>query len=130
MIQLHPNSLVQHALPKILKEVGDDYFTSLKGKLRATSDHAFEKLSAVNGLVPVKATAAMYMMIRIEIEKFKDITDDIDFCKKLLDEQCCLVFPSQCFFSKNCFRIVICTSKENIDAFTERVTAFCAAHLK
>jgi tyrosine aminotransferase len=130
MIQLHPNSLVQAALPKILSEVGDDYFVSLKSKLRATSEHAFEKLSAVEGLVPIKATAAMYMMIKIEIEKFKDITDDLDFCKKLLDEQCCLVFPAHCFYAKDSFRIVICTSKEMIDAFTERVTVFCAAHLK
>ena len=48
----------------------------------------------------------MYMMVRIDIEEFEDVTDDLDFAKKLLAEQCCLVFPSVCFFEKNFFRIV------------------------
>jgi tyrosine aminotransferase len=48
----------------------------------------------------------MYMMVKIEVEEFTDISDDLDFCKKLLTEQCCLVFPSMMFFAKNFFRIV------------------------
>ena len=46
------------------------------------------------------------MMVRIDIDELADITDDLDFAKKFLHEQCCLVFPSQCFFEKNFFRIV------------------------
>lgn len=44
MIQLHPCSLVQLALPRILKEIGDDHFINMKLKLKATSDYAYEKL--------------------------------------------------------------------------------------
>ena len=44
--------------------------------------------------MPVKATAAMYMMVGIQVEEFKDIEDDVDFAKKLLNEECVLVFPS------------------------------------
>jgi aspartate/methionine/tyrosine aminotransferase len=36
--------------------------------------------------VPVKAKAAMYMMVTIQIKEFEDITDDVDFAKKLLNE--------------------------------------------
>lgn len=78
----------------------------------------------------MKANAAMYMMIRIDTHEFSDIKDDVDFCSKLLNEQCCLVFPSQCFFAKNFFRIVICTSHQNIDEFATRLTEFCRAHYK
>jgi tyrosine aminotransferase len=56
--------------------------------------------------VPIQAKAAMYMMVKIEIEEFEDIIDDIDFCKKMLAEQYCMALPSQCFFAKNFFRIV------------------------
>jgi len=106
MIQLHPNSLVQAALPRILKEVTDADINNMKSKLQATSRHAFEKLSGIRGLKPIRANAAMYMMVNIDLNEFKDISSDVEFCQKLLQEECCLVFPSACFFSKNGFRVV------------------------
>lgn len=130
MILLHPNSLVQAALPRILKEVTDADLSVMKSKLQETSRYAFERLSNIRGITPLRANAAMYMMVRIDTSEFEDIVDDVDFCKKLLHEECCLVFPSQCFFAKNFFRVVICTSKANIDEFAKRVEAFCRAHHK
>lgn len=130
MIQLHPTSLVQAALPRILKEVTDADLSSMKAKLRTASRHAFEKLSGIRGIQPVRACAAMYMMVRIDLSQFKDIKSDIEFCQKLLQEECCLVFPGHCFFSKDCFRVVICTSNAIIDEFTARTTEFCKAHYK
>ena len=86
MIQLHPCSLVQAALPKILKEVGDDHFDTLKKKLKTTADYAFDRLSQIRGITPIKSSAAMYMMIKINIDELADIEDDLDFAKKLLHE--------------------------------------------
>ncbi len=100
----------------------------MKKKLQATSRHAFEKLSGIRGLTPIKANAAMYMMVTIDMKEFKDIKDDVEFCQKLLHEECCLVFPSRCFFSKDGFRVVICTSPALIDEFAARVKAFCDSH--
>jgi tyrosine aminotransferase len=94
MILLHPNSLVQAALPKILAEVGSHFFEDLKSKLKACADAAFERLSTIRGIKPIKSSAAMYMMVKIEIDEFQGIADDIDFCKKLLADQNCLTFPS------------------------------------
>ncbi len=130
MIQLHPTSLVQAALPRILKEVTDEDLSSMKKKLQATSRHAYEKLSGIRGILPIRANAAMYMMVKIDIEEFADIKDDVDFCQKLLNEEFCLVFPSTCFFSKNFFRVVICTSPALIDEFASRVAQFCQKHYK
>lgn len=78
----------------------------MKSKLRETSRYAYEKLSGIRGLTPVRANAAMYMMVRIDTSQFKDIPTDVDFCQKLLNEQCCLVFPAKCFFSSGAFRVV------------------------
>ena len=72
----------------------------------------------------------MYMMVRVDVGEFADIADDVEFCQKLLHEECCLVFPSSCFFSKNFFRVVICTSEALIDEFAARVKAFCEKHYK
>ncbi len=86
MIQLHPTSLVQAALPRILKEVTDADLSNMKSKLQATSRHAFEKLSGIKGIKPIRANAAMYMMVKLDLSVFKDIKDDVDFCQKLLHE--------------------------------------------
>lgn len=128
MIQFHPTSLVQAALPRILKEYGEAETQILKDKLRDLSRHAFKALSGIRGVTPLKAKAAMYMMVKIDLEEFEGIADDVDFCVKLLHEQCCLVFPSTCFFAKGFFRIIICTKKEKFDEFSVRLREFCASH--
>lgn len=111
-----------------MKEVGDDHFTGLKKKLKEASDFAYEQLSGIKGIEPVKSTAAMYMMVRIKLDEFADITDDLDFCKKLLNEECVLTFPASSFFSSGAFRVVICQSHSNIHEAAERIKAFCAKH--
>ena len=118
------------ALPRILEEVPQSHFEGLSAKLKASSDVAFERLSAIKGITPIKSSAAMYMMVRIDKELLKDLADDIDFCKKLLAEQNCLTFPSQCFFEEGFFRMIICTTPAIINEFGDRVEEFCKAHLK
>lgn len=130
MILLHPNGLAQAALPRILDEVPQSHFEGMKDKLRAASEAAFGRLSTIKGVKPIKASAAMYMMCQIDVEAFKDIEDDIDFCKKLLAEQNCFVFPSSCFFMKNAFRVIICTKPEVLLEFGDRLEEFVTAHLK
>lgn len=121
MILLHPCSLVQAALPKILAEVPQSHFEGMKEKLSASAIAAHEIFSKIPGLIPVRSSAAMYMMVRIDIDYFEDIIDDVDFVKKLLAEQNCFVFPSSCFFEKNMFRVVLCNTPEKIKAFGERL---------
>lgn len=130
MIQLHPTSLVQAALPQILDTVPESFFENLKGKLREASTYAYERVGKIKGITPVKAQAAMYLFCMFDPEVFEGISDDIDFCKKLLADQNCMIFPAQCFFSKNGFRLTICTSKEVIDDFATRLEAFCQKHYK
>lgn len=72
----------------------------------------------------------MYMMVRIDFAEFSDITDDVDFCKKLLNEQNVLTFPSKCFFEDGFFRMIICTTSETINEFGDRLQEFCNAHYK
>ena len=70
----------------ILEGVKEDYFEEYNYKLRELSNHAYGILSAIRGIEPMKASAALYMMVRIIFKEFKDINDDVDFCKKLVEE--------------------------------------------
>ena len=130
MIQLHPSSIVQFALPKILREVPDSHFENMKQKLAASSLAAFDRLSSIRGVTPIKSSAAMYMMVRIEFQEFDGIENDVQFCKMLLHEQNCLTFPSQCFFENGFFRMIICTTTETINQFGDRLQEFCNTHYK
>jgi tyrosine aminotransferase len=94
MIQLHPSSIIQYALPAIFKNTPDDFFINLKRKLKEIAEFAYAELQGIRGIKPTKSRAAMYMMVQIDLEEFKDIIDDVDFSKKFLEEQCVLVFPS------------------------------------
>ena len=98
--------------------------------LRATSEVAFERFSKIPGMIPVKSSAAMYMMVRINMDHFDGIEDDVDFVKKFLAEQNAFAFPSTCFNEKNMFRVVLCVKVETINAFADRLEAFCASHAK
>ena len=102
----------------------------MKQKLAASSQAAFTRLSTIRGVTPIRSSAAMYMMVRIDFEEFEDITDDVDFCKRLLHEQNCLTFPSKCFFEDGFFRMIICTTPETINSFGDRLQTFCDAHYK
>lgn len=128
MILLHPCSLVQAALPKILAETPQSHFEGMKDKLRASAKTAFERFSTIPGLIPVQSSAAMYMMVRIDLDYFEDIENDVDFVKKLLAEQNAFCFPSSCFFERNMFRVVLCVKPETINTFGDRLEAFCKAH--
>jgi len=55
MIQLHINSLVQAALPKILSEVGEDYFDGLRDKLKASAEVAYDRLKGIRGIKPIRS---------------------------------------------------------------------------
>ena len=54
-----------------------------------------DKLSLVEGLSPVRPQGAMYIMVGIEVSKFRDIEDDLDFVKKLLAEKSVFVLPGE-----------------------------------
>lgn len=95
MIWCHPCTIIQRAAIKMLKETPETYYTSLIAKLKKASDLAFNSLSDIRGLKPVKAKAAMYMMCLIDLDEFDGITDEVDFCKKLLAEECCCLLPSK-----------------------------------
>lgn len=72
----------------------------------------------------------MFLQVQIQIEQFKDITDDRDFAQKLLTEEFVYVLPAAIFGAPNFVRLVICAPDALLKSVCERVAEFCTRHRK
>jgi len=124
---LHPCTLVQAALPSLLKTPASFHNNTVK-KLENAAHLIYDQLKTVPGLCPVKPQAAMYMMVGFKPEEFKDLPNDLTFTEKLITEQSVFCLPSQCFKYKNYFRIVLSVPEDQIEEACGRMREFCRDH--
>jgi tyrosine aminotransferase len=102
-------SLVQRAVPRILTPApGSEDEASLQQfnatymhLIRSNAEICLQEAAKVPELTAVPAKGAMYVMIRVEIERLEGFTDDTDFCARLLMEENVFVLPGQCFGMPN-----------------------------
>jgi len=127
---LGPNSLVQAALPSILHETPDEYYTWLNKTLQTNAEICYEGTRGLPGLRPVQPGGAMYLMVGIDMEHYPEYKDDIEFAKALVVEQAVFVLPGTIFRAPNFFRVVICPPPEKLKDAMERLKEFCEAHYK
>ena len=52
-------------------------------------------LQSAPGLTPILPSGAMYMMIGIDIDRYPDYKDDIEFTKQLVVEESVFCLPGQ-----------------------------------
>lgn len=124
------NSLVQAALPNIMKNVSNSWHLSVLRSLHMQANYSYERLSHMIGLEPVMPQGSMYIMVGIQVTKFVDIESDIDFSQKLLNEESVFVLPGQCFGAKNYFRIVFCAPMDKLAEAYNRMSEFCTRHVR
>lgn len=91
---------MQAALPEILEKVPSSFFEATNETIAEHAYAAFDILKQVPGLLPYLPNGAMYMMIKIEVENFPKIKDDLQFITKLIEEQSVSCLPGYCFISK------------------------------
>jgi tyrosine aminotransferase len=127
---LGPNSLVQSMLPDILHNTPQEFFDSTNKTLEEHANFGYDRIGRINGLKPIRAQGAMYQMVEVEIEKFKDITDDVDFFRKLLAEESVFVLPGKIFTMPNFFRLVTCAPIPKLEIAYTRMEEFCKRHAK
>lgn len=89
---------------------------------------AFEVLKNVNGLRPIMPQGAMYLMVGIDIERFPEFHDEMDFLEQLVREESVFCLPGKCFQIRNYFRIVITVPADKIQEACHRIAEFCDRH--
>lgn len=123
-----PCTVIQAAIPKLFKQIPDSYLTDLNKRLEANARTLETGLSQVPGLEVISPQGAMYVMVKINLNEFKDITNDADFSHKLKWEESVEVLPGECFAYPGAFRLVITPPQDVLDAAADRISAFCQRH--
>ena len=123
------NTVIQGALPKILKHTPGDFFESTLRLLHSNAEAAFEELSSVPGLVPVMPQGAMYMMVGIDTTTvYPTFDNDLEFVETLMKEQSVFCLPGKCFGYENYFRIILTLPQERLREACRRIALFCQTH--
>lgn len=86
---LGPNSLVQGALPDILKNTPQKFYDELVETLQNHANIAYQMLKEIPGLTPIMPSGAMYMMVGFDAKSFPELDDELDFVQSLVREQVC-----------------------------------------
>ena len=127
-LTLGANSLVQSAIPEFL-QAPQSFFESTLDQLQENAELSRSILANVPGITPIFPQGAMYLMLKIDIERFKGIKDDVDFVEKLVQEEAVLCLPGQCFRCPGCFvRIVFTAPKDKLESAFKRIKEFCARY--
>ncbi|KAL1924676.1 uncharacterized protein VTP21DRAFT_4330 [Calcarisporiella thermophila] len=126
---LGANSLIQAALPKIFTNTPQLFFECTN---RAFENHArtlSSLLTNIPGLRVIEPQGAMYMMVGIDIKRFSGLQNDIEFARRLMEEESVNVLPGTIFQCPNFIRIAISAPLADLEEAAQRLHAFCQRHL-
>jgi tyrosine aminotransferase len=122
------NSLVQAAIPTILNS-DPKFHAENMDQLEKNANRSIELLLNIPGIRCVAPQGAMYLMLEINISKFKDIKNDLEFVEKLVSEEAVICLPGKCFRCPTPFvRIVFSSPIEVLEKAYLRIREFCARH--
>ncbi|PRP85862.1 tyrosine aminotransferase-like [Planoprotostelium fungivorum] len=120
-------TLIQSVVEEALLNTPDTYSQQLTATLETHASFLNEKLEKIGGLQPVTPGGAMYLMFGIDLQRFGCKTD-IDFSKKLLEEEMVLVLPGTLFQAPGFVRLVTCPPLDKLEEACERIKLFCERH--
>ena len=72
---------------------------------------------------------AMYMMVKVDMERFPHFTTDLQFIEKLVSEESVHVLPGKCFNYPGYMRLVLTLPKGLLSEALERIHSFCRLDL-
>ncbi|KOC67619.1 Tyrosine aminotransferase [Habropoda laboriosa] len=122
------NTLIQGALPAILKNTPQEFYEGTMTTLHNHSKLAYNCVIKVPGLKPIMPDGGMYMMVYIDLPCFPEFNSDLEFVQRLLMEESVFCLPGQCFDYPSYMRLVITVPMEMLEEACERIQEFCERH--
>ncbi|CAM9790910.1 tyrosine aminotransferase [Lampetra fluviatilis] len=123
---LGPSTVIQGAMKRILNHTPSDFYQRTVEFIRDNAEYCYNTLTAVPGLKPVMPCGAMYMMVGIQMDKFPECKDDVQFTQRLVTDQSVFCLPAKCFEYPNYFRVVLTVPREMLEEACMRIQDFCA----
>ncbi|XP_074597628.1 tyrosine aminotransferase [Brevipalpus obovatus] len=122
------NSIVQGALPKILKDTPKKFFDENIDFIQKNAEICYSMLNRIPALRPIMPEGAMYIMVSVDLSHFPDIDSDIAFVEMLMSEESVFVLPGKIFNFDNFVRIVLTAPTELLLDACQRLEKFCSRH--
>ena len=122
------NTLIQGALPAILKNTPQNFYDNVMHTLYNHSKVAYNCIIKVPGLKPIMPDGAMYMMVHIDLSCFPEFNSDLEFVQRLLMEESVFCLPGQCFDYPSYMRLVITVPMDMLEEACQRIQEFCERH--
>ncbi|KAK6919631.1 Aminotransferase, class I/classII [Dillenia turbinata] len=124
-----PATFIQGAIPQILENTRKEFFSDINAKLKECAEIAYDKIKEIPLLTcPLKPEGSMFLMVRLNLDLFEDVTDDLDFCLKLAREESLLVLPGFVVGMKNWIRITFAAGLSTLEDGIGRMKSFCMRH--
>ncbi|XP_017970133.1 PREDICTED: tyrosine aminotransferase [Theobroma cacao] len=93
-ITANPATFIQGAVPHILENTKDDFFSKIIVTLREAAEICYNGIKEVPCLsCAKKPEGSMFVMVKLNISLLEDINDDMDFYKKLAKEESVIIVP-------------------------------------
>ncbi|GFO11259.1 tyrosine aminotransferase [Plakobranchus ocellatus] len=127
---LGPNTLVQGALPRILRDTPDSFYRQTIDYIEENAQEFYRTFRELPGLHPVMPQGAMYMMVGIDMDSYPEFHSDVDFTERLVTEESVFCLPATCFEYPNFFRVVLTVPKEKVTEACQRMRNFCEHHFQ
>ncbi|VDM79587.1 unnamed protein product [Strongylus vulgaris] len=121
-----PCSIIQGALPKILRDTPNEYFEHNRRIISRNAGIVNKSLKGVKGVHCLKPHGAMYMMISVDKTLYGD---DIHFSSNLIQEESVFCLPGTAFSSPGWIRLVLTQTEEISQEAALRIRSFCERHL-
>ncbi|XP_022738226.1 probable aminotransferase TAT2 isoform X2 [Durio zibethinus] len=131
-ISTDPATFIQGAVPQILENTKDDFFSKMIVTLREAADKCYDGIKEVPCLTcPKKPEGSMFVMVKLNLSLLEDINDDMDFCMKLAKEESVIIVPAgMAFGMKNWLRITFACEISTLEEGLRRIKAFYQKHAK
>ncbi|ORC92931.1 tyrosine aminotransferase [Trypanosoma theileri] len=129
-ISLGPNSVVQGVVSEILANTPESYFKRNIEEICNNATLFSNAIPQCHGLSCASPRGGMFIMVKIDLNAFSDVKDDIAFYEMLEDEENVQVIPGIFFHMPGYFRVVISRPKHIVEEVTRRLREFCTRHKK
>ncbi|KAM0911512.1 hypothetical protein ACQ4PT_013428 [Festuca glaucescens] len=124
-----PATFLQGAIPHIMKNTNDDFFSNIVRLLKETAEICYDEIDEIKCITcPYKPEGSFFMMVKLDVSQLPDISDDVDFCSKLVKEESAVVLPGKALGMENWLRITFATEPPTLKQGLERLKSFCRRH--